>query len=30
MIVNIPFTRAIKKDKPIDAELLTVLRVLSI
>jgi 6-phosphofructokinase 1 len=29
-IVNVPFTRAIKKDKPIDPELLTVLRVLSI
>ena len=29
-IVNIPFAKAIKKDKPIDPELLTVLRVLSI
>lgn len=29
-IVNIPFFKAIKKDKPIDPELLTVLRVLSI
>lgn len=29
-IVNVPFHKAIKKDKPIDPELLTVLRVLSI
>jgi 6-phosphofructokinase 1 len=29
-VVNIPFAKAIKKDKPIDEELLTVLRVLSI
>ncbi len=29
-IVNIPFSKAIKNDKPIDPELLTVLRVLSI
>lgn len=29
-IVNVPFAKAIKKDKPIDPELLTVLRVLSI
>lgn len=29
-MVNIPFAKAIKKDKPIDPELLTVLRVLSI
>ncbi len=29
-IVNIPFAKAIKKDKPLDEELLTVLRVLSI
>ena len=29
-IVNIPFAKAIKKAKPLDEELLTVLRVLSI
>lgn len=29
-IVNVPFSKAIKKDKPIDQELLTLLRVLSI
>ena len=29
-IVNVPFNKAIKKDKPIDEELLSVLRVLSI
>jgi 6-phosphofructokinase 1 len=29
-IVNIPFAKAIKKDKPVDQDLLKVLRILSI